>query len=205
MGGGWVSTSGSGGGGVCLGSGGVYPQGRPPQTATEAGGTHPTGMRSCWRIFCPFRGTTDIFVLDFRPGARSYFYTSVILFGGGCILSCNGRGGGCLPLGLGDVPPRQTPTPGKYCPPRQTPPHQMATETGNWNTFLLKDFCLFRDTTDILVSDFRPMVSSLRKSPCSCTSLSAYLATNLLAVSMTAKLPYPYNFSSKKFTILSCW
>ena len=42
-------------GGVCSGVGGLLPRGLPggetPRTATAAGGTHPTGMHSCFIEF----------------------------------------------------------------------------------------------------------------------------------------------------------
>ena len=45
---------GCGQGCVDAGSGrGVHPPATPPMTVTEAGGTHPTGMHSCYRALLP--------------------------------------------------------------------------------------------------------------------------------------------------------
>ena len=45
------------------------PGGHPPRTATAAGGTHPTGMHSCWHLqkyknkkYIVFQSTWDIFI-----------------------------------------------------------------------------------------------------------------------------------------------
>ena len=38
-------------GGLLRGGGGGLPGGDPPRTATAAGGTHPTGMHSCYQYF----------------------------------------------------------------------------------------------------------------------------------------------------------
>ena len=69
-----VSASGSGGGCLPLGPGGVHPPGQTPPRQTppwadthlgrhppvemtiEAGGTHPTGMHSCFNLFSSQRG-----------------------------------------------------------------------------------------------------------------------------------------------------